>query len=100
MTIKNEDPGGVSQLDLERTSGSRAIGKAAASSSASVDQTPSDDSIALFTSSDLVQQALTSGTAARAARIQQLQHLIQTNQYQVDAGSVSQSIINAHIAGD
>ena len=58
MTINNDETRNVSQLDLDRTSGSRPIGDAATTSSTSVNQTSANDSIALSTSSDLVQQAL------------------------------------------
>ena len=77
-------------MNLDQTSGSRQITNAASSSSGSVDRTPADDSIALSNTSDLVQQALTSGTDARSARILQLRHLIETNQYQVDAAAVAE----------
>ena len=100
MTIEIPDPRGVSQSHIERANESRAIDRTAASGSAPVDNTPSDDSIALGASSDLVQQALTAGSDARGARVQQLRQLIQTNQYPVDAASLSQSIIRAHVAGD
>ena len=100
MIIKNQDTPGVSQLDLDRTSGSRRSGDAAASNLASANQTPTTDSIALSTSTDLVQQALNSGASAREARIQELQQLIGASQYHVDAATLSLSIINAHLAGD
>lgn len=100
MTIKNSDTAGVSGMNLDQTSASRQITNAASSSSGSVDRTPADDSIALSNTSDLVQQALTSGTDARSARILQLRHLIETNQYQVDAAVVAGALIDAHLVGD
>jgi flagellar biosynthesis anti-sigma factor FlgM len=100
MTIKNSDTAGVSQSNLDQTSASRKIGNAASSGSGSVDLTPADDSIALSNTSGLVQQALTSGTDARSARILQLQHLIETNQYHVDAAAVASALIDAHLLGD
>jgi len=100
MTINNDETRNVSQLDLDRTSGSRPIGDAATTSSTSANQTSANDSIALSTSSDLVQQALSSGAMERTNRIQQLQQLVQSDQYQVDAGSLSKSLIAAHMAGD
>ena len=98
MIIKNSDTAGVSGMNLDQTSASRQIGNAASSSSGAVDRTPADDSIALSNTSDLVQQALTSDT--RSARILQLRHLIETNQYQVDAAAVASALIDAHLVGD
>lgn len=100
MTINNDDTRSISQLDLERASGSSPVGGGVPSNSSSANQTSANDSIALSTSNDLVQQALTSGSAEHAARIQQLQQLVQSNQYQVDAGAVSSALIAAHLAGD
>jgi flagellar biosynthesis anti-sigma factor FlgM len=98
MIIKNSDSAGVSGMNLGQTSASRQIGNTAPSSSGSVDRTPANDSIALSNTSDLVQQALTSDT--RSARILQLRHLIETNQYNVDAGAVASALIDAHLVGD
>ena len=100
MTIKNGDTAGVSRTNIDQTSGSRKIGNAESSGSGSVDRTPGDDSIALSNTNGLVQQALTSGTDARSARILQLQQLVATNQYRVDAGAVASALVDAHLAGD
>jgi len=100
MTIKNGDTAGVSQMNLDQTSGSRQVGNVASSGSGSVARTPANDSIALSNTSDLVQQALTSGTDARSARVLQLRQLVQTNQYHVDAAAVASALIDAHLVGD
>jgi flagellar biosynthesis anti-sigma factor FlgM len=100
MTIKNGDTTGVSGLNLEQTSGSRQIGKAASSAAGSTAPTSSEDSIALSNTSDLTQQALASGAPERLARIQQLRQLVETNQYHVDATALAGALINAHLAGD
>ena len=100
MTIKNSDAAGVSGLNLDQTTAPRQIGNAASSGSSSVARTPANDSIALSNTSDLAQQALTSGMDARSARILQLRHLVETNQYHVDAAAVASALIDAHLAGD
>ena len=100
MTIKNSDTVGVSGTNLDQTSAARQIGNAAPSNSGSVDRTPADDSIALSNTSDLVKQALVSGTDARSARILQLRQLVETNQYHVDAAAVASALIDAHLVGD
>ena len=100
MTIKNGDTAGVSQPNLEQTNASRKVGNATSSSSTSGVRSPGEDSIALSNTSDLAQQALTSGADARSARILQLRHLIETNQYHVDATAVAGALIDAHLAGD
>jgi len=100
MTIKNGDTAGITQTNLDQTSGSRKIGNSASSAAGSVDRTPADDSIALSNTSGLVQQALTSIADARSARILQLRHLIETNQYHVDAAAVASALIDAHLVGD
>ena len=100
MIIKNAETPDVSRMDLDQTRGSRGVGATGASGSASTAQTASSDSISLSSSSDLVQQALTSGAAARAARVQELKGLIDSNQYSVDALATSKALISAHLAGD
>ena len=100
MIINNEPTPGVSQPNIDRASGLRQTVNAAASNSGPASGALVSDSIALSAGNDIVQQALTSGAEARAARIQQLQQLIQTNQYHVDALAVSQALIDAHLAGD
>ena len=100
MTIKNSDTAGVSGTNLDQTSPSRQIGNAASSSSAAVDRTPADDSITLSNTNGLVQQALTSGTEARSARILHLRQMVETNQYHVDAAAVASALIDAHLVGD
>lgn len=100
MTINNDDTRNISQLNLDRASGSAPISSGVPSNTSSANQTSANDSIALSTSNDLVQQALSSGTADRAARIQQLQQLVQSNQYQVDAAGLSKALIAAHLTGN
>jgi anti-sigma28 factor (negative regulator of flagellin synthesis) len=101
MTIKNGDNSpDFSRLDLNRTSGSRQVSQAGNTSSNSSTGAPSDDSIALSSAGDLVSQLLNSADPARAARTQQLKYLIETNQYHVDAASLSSAIIDAHFAQD
>jgi anti-sigma28 factor (negative regulator of flagellin synthesis) len=99
MNIKNDDTRGVSRLDLEQTSGARQTGRAT-SNPVPEGQTSPSDSIALSITNDIVQQALSSGAAARASRIAELKHLVQTNQYPVDAAAVSKALIEAHLRGD
>jgi anti-sigma28 factor (negative regulator of flagellin synthesis) len=47
-----------------------------------------------------VQQALTSGSATRAARVAELQKQYQSGQYQVDSVAVSRALIATHLAGE
>jgi anti-sigma28 factor (negative regulator of flagellin synthesis) len=100
MNIKNEDTGGVSRLDLERTSGARQAGGASSSNSAPENKTSPDDSITLNITNDIVQQALSAGAAARSSRTQELKRLVETNQYQVDAAALSSALIEAHLRGE
>lgn len=99
MTIKNGTTAGASQIDLDRTAGSRPVSSGSSSASSSGAASQASDSIALSQTNDLVQLALTTGSPARSARIEQLKNLVQTNQYQVDAGAVSNSLIDAHLRG-
>jgi anti-sigma28 factor (negative regulator of flagellin synthesis) len=99
MDIKNEDTRSVSHLDLERTSGARQAGSASSSNSAPLSGTSPNDSITLSITNDLVQQALSSGVDARSSRIEELKHLVETNQYPVDAAAVSNALIEAHLQG-
>jgi flagellar biosynthesis anti-sigma factor FlgM len=100
MIINNTEASGASRLNLDQTSGSSRAAEAAASQSSAGNTSPGGDSISLSSSPNLVQQALNAGTSARAARVQQLKALVQSNQYQPDAQEVSRALISAHIAGD
>lgn len=100
MTTKVETATNISQVDLDRTGGSRPVGSGSGSSSVSASSSQAGDSIALSQTSDLVQLALSAGAATRSARTEQLKNLVETNQYNVDASSVSNALIDAHLAGD
>jgi flagellar biosynthesis anti-sigma factor FlgM len=100
MNIKTGDPAGMPRLDLDPTRGSRDVNSLTTSRPASVEPAPSSDSIALSFTRDLVQQALTSGDAARAARIAELRGAIADGSYQVDAVAVSRALIEDLLAGD
>lgn len=73
-------------------------GLGSASGSQNVDA-PSSDRIDLGAQNDLVSQAQTAGTDARAARIEQLRLLVQSGQYQVDPVALSQSIVQSALNG-
>jgi anti-sigma28 factor (negative regulator of flagellin synthesis) len=57
------------------------------------------DRIDLGAQNDLVSQAQTAGTDARAAHIEQLRLLVQSGQYQVDPVALSQSIVQSALNG-
>jgi flagellar biosynthesis anti-sigma factor FlgM len=100
MKIKTSDTPDATRMDLNPTRGTREADSSAASSSVSPNRTPSSDSIAISGTSNLVQQALGSGSAARAARVLELQKLVQSGQYQADPIAVSRALIAAHLAGE
>jgi flagellar biosynthesis anti-sigma factor FlgM len=100
MIINNNETPDVSRLSLDKTLGSSRAGGAQGSQPVTTDSTPGDDSISLSNSPNLVQQALTAGSSARAARVQELKALIQNNQYQPDAQEVSYALIKAHLIGE
>jgi anti-sigma28 factor (negative regulator of flagellin synthesis) len=95
----NNNETASSRLNFDQTSGSARTEGVGSSQKTTGGAGASTDSISL-TSSNLVQQALNSGSDARAARIQQLRALIQNNQYNPSAQEVSRSLVNAHIAGE
>ncbi len=98
MIINNNPTPDVSSLNLDPTqSSARTAGGAAPAPT--TDSTPGTDSISLSNSPNLVQQALSSSSSARSARIQELRALVQSNQYNPDAREVSSALIDAHIAG-
>jgi flagellar biosynthesis anti-sigma factor FlgM len=104
MIINNNDTPDISRLNLDQTNNlnkTQASARAAGASGASstTDSSPGDDSISLSNSPNLVQQALTSSSSERSARIQELKALVQNNQYQPDAQAVSSALIDAHLAG-
>ncbi len=101
MIVNNNEPPGASRLSLDQTVASSRTADAGASQSAGASgATSGADSISLTSSSALVQQALSAGSEARAARVQQLKALIQSNQYNPSAQEISSALISAHIAGD
>jgi anti-sigma28 factor (negative regulator of flagellin synthesis) len=102
MIVNNNNTPGISGLNLEQTSLSRTQGatqtpSAGESTFAPASNTPGDDSISLSNTPDLIQQALNSQSSSRASRVQELQALIQNNQYQPDSLEVSTALINAHL---
>jgi flagellar biosynthesis anti-sigma factor FlgM len=103
MIINNTETPDVSRLSqttLAQTQSSSRTPGAGASQFATTDSAAGDDSIALSNSPNLLQQALSSSSSARAARVQELKALVQNNQYLPDAGEVSSALINAHLGGD
>jgi flagellar biosynthesis anti-sigma factor FlgM len=102
MTINNNETPDVSRLNLDQASLNKTQGStraAGASNSAGTSSTLGDDSISLSNSPNLVQQALTSSSPERLARVQELKALVQNNQYHPDAQEVSNALINAHLTG-
>lgn len=96
--INNNELSGSSRLGLDQAaSTSRTSGTGAGQSTGGVGA--GADSIALTGTSNLVQQALHAGSDARAARVQELKALVQSNQYLPSAQEVSGALIDAHIAG-
>ena len=90
----------ASQVNLDQTRSTREVFDNNASTPNSTAISPNSDSISLSGISDLVQQALSAGTDARAARVQQLKQLIESNQYPIDPVAVGNAIIGAHLAGE
>ena len=98
MSINNNESPDVSRLNLDQTQqSSRAASAGASKSTSATDNSPGDDSISLSNSPNLVQQALSSSSSARSARVQELKALVQSNQYQPDAREVAGALINAHL---
>ncbi len=101
MTINNNsEASGVSRMNLDQTAGSSRAAEAGATQAAGSVASPASDSISLSSSPNLVQQALSAGVSARAARVQELKALVQTNQYQPSAQEVGRALISAHLAGE
>ncbi len=98
--INNNETPGTSRLNLEQTSGSSRTTEASAANASAGAAGTTSDSISLTNSLNLVQQALTAGSSARAARVQQLKALVQNNQYNPSAQEISSALISAHLAGD
>ena len=99
MDIQNENTANVSRLNLEPTSGARQAANVSSSKSSPQSGTSTKDSITLSITNDIVQQALSSGAAARSSRIAELKQLVETNQYPVDAAALSNALIKAHLQG-
>ena len=87
-------------MDLNPSRATREADGPAGSNSVSGSRTPSSDSIAISGTNSLVQQALGSASADRAARVLELQKQFQSGQYQVDSVAVSRALIAAHLAGE
>jgi flagellar biosynthesis anti-sigma factor FlgM len=100
MKINAGDTPNPMRMDLNPTRETPQASAPVATRSAAPVSPPSGDSIALSATNSLVQQALGAGVDARAARIQQLRTQVESGQYHVDAAAVSNSLIEAHLAGD
>jgi flagellar biosynthesis anti-sigma factor FlgM len=100
MKIKTSDTPDATRMDLNPTRATREADGPSSSNSASASRTPSSDSITISGTNSLVQQALGSGSADRAARVLELQRQFQSGQYQVDSVAVSRALIAAHLAGE
>jgi flagellar biosynthesis anti-sigma factor FlgM len=100
MKIKTSDTPDATRMELNPTRATREADGPTASNSVSSNATSSSDSIAISGTNSLVQQALSSGSATRAARVAELQKQYQSGQYQVDAVAVSRALIATHLAGE
>ncbi len=100
MKINPGDTPDTTRMDLNSTRATSETEGAAAPNSGSGNRTSSSDSIALSTTNGLIQQALGAGSAARAARVIELQQQFQSGQYQVDPMAVSRALISSHLAGE
>ncbi len=100
MRIKTGDMTDASQINLDQTRNTREVSDSSASGVTAANKSQGSDSIALSGISDLVSQAQSAGSDARAARVQQLKQLIESNQYPIDPVAVSRALISAHVAGD
>jgi flagellar biosynthesis anti-sigma factor FlgM len=98
MNIKTGDATNASQINLDQTRAPRQSGSVDASGQTVTGPAVGGDSIALSSTRDLIQQALSAGSDARLARIQELKQQIDSNQYQVDPVAVSRALISAHLA--
>ncbi len=101
MTVNNNDNPDVTRLSLDQTSLQKTQGasRAAGANTSGTGSASGDDSISLSSIPNFVQQALTSSSSDRAARIQELQALVASGQYQPDAQTVSSALIDAHLQG-
>jgi flagellar biosynthesis anti-sigma factor FlgM len=101
MIVNNNEAPGASRLNLDQSGApSRTTDAAASQAAGASGVTSGTDSISLTSSSSLVQQALSAGSDARAARVQQLKALVQSNHYNPSAQEISSALISAHIAGE
>lgn len=98
MKIKT-DAGNAPELAVDQARASRQTDGANATSSNATGISAGSDSIALSSTKDLVQRALSAGSETRLARILELRQQVQSNQYQVDPLAVSNALIDAHLAG-
>jgi hypothetical protein len=98
MRINRGDTTNASQVNLDETRQPREVTDSTVPTAATGGS--ASDSIALTGVSDLVQLALSAGGGERADRLQQLQQLVETNQYSVDPASVSSALIAAHLSGE
>jgi flagellar biosynthesis anti-sigma factor FlgM len=101
MTVNNNDNPDITRLNLEQTSLQKTQGSSRAGdgNTSETGSAPGVDSISLSNVPNYVQQALTSSSSARAARIQELKALVANGQYQPDAQIVSSALIDAHLQG-
>ncbi len=98
MKIKTGDATDAAQINLDQARSTRPPAGADLAGSASIGRSAAADSIALSSSKNLVQQALTAGSEARLARVLELKQQIESGQYRIDPLAVSRALIDAHLA--
>ena len=97
MKINEREPMDIPKLGAKGLSGTT---KAGAGVSATGKQPQnSGDRIDLGNQDQFVSMAQSAGSAERANYVEGLRALVQSGQYQVDAGALSQAIVNAALSG-
>lgn len=97
MRITGQDT--VNTISKSQNDSAFELSKTAAGSRTAQSASPSTDAIELGGQNGLLSQAQNAGTGDSASRIEQLRALVQSGQYEVDAGALSQSIVSATMNG-
>jgi flagellar biosynthesis anti-sigma factor FlgM len=98
VKINESDPLQIEKPQSERVTSTPKTGSNS-SGPVTTSTTGSSDGIDLGSQLALLSQALQSGADERSSRVDQLKALVQSGQYQVDSGALSESIVGAALNG-
>lgn len=99
MKINEREPTDIGKIGAKGLSATTKAGAGTGAGTIGAQSQNSGDRIDLGSQDQFVSLAQSAGNAERANHVEGLRALVQSGQYQVDAGALSQAIVNAALSG-